>query len=77
MPEPVADVLYRVQQANRHIGAVLVELLNQPDSSVRSRRLHELGRYLGTLSAECLAHASEADGPATDTPHRVIIDVSG
>ena len=76
MSEPVADVLYRVQQANQRIGAVLVELLNQPDLGAQSARLRELGRHLGTLSAECLARAAEADGRALDTPSRVIIDAS-
>ena len=76
MSEPVADVLYRVQQANRRIGEVLVELLNHPDPAAQSVRLRELGRHLGTLSAECLARAAEADGRVLDAPSRVIIDAS-
>lgn len=76
MSESVADVLARVQDANQRVGAVLLELLNHPDPAVRSARLQELGRHLGSLSAECLASAAEADGRSVDAPRRVIIDAA-
>lgn len=77
MTESVADVLYRVQQANRHIGAVLLELLNDTDPDIRPAKLRELGRHLGGLSAECLARAAERDGRCLEPCDRVIIDASG
>lgn len=77
MTEPVADVLHRVQQANQHIGGLLLELLNHPDPDTQTVRLRELGRYLGSLSAECLARAAELDGRCGEPCDHVIIDATG
>lgn len=77
MTEPVADVLYRVQQANRHLGGLLLELLNDPDPDTQTAQLRDLGRYLGSLSAECPARAAELDGRCGEPCDHVIIDATG
>jgi len=69
----VADVLARVADTNKHIGVLVVELLNG-DHPETASRLRELGQYLGALSAECLGTAAELDGRCPDPPERVIID---
>lgn len=74
--ESVADVLYRVQQVNQHIGSVLLQLLNDPDPARQAAWLRDLGKQFGTLSAECLSQAAQRDGRCGDPPQRIIIDAS-
>ena len=73
MAEPVVDVLCRVQQVNQRIGPLVIELLN--DDTDQAARLRELGRLLGSLSAQCFARAAEVDGHYVEPPDRVVIDV--
>lgn len=40
----------------------------------QAAQLRQLGRYLGSLSAELLARAAELDGRVGDPPGRVVID---
>lgn len=74
MNEPVADVLTRVAQTTQRIGPLLLELLNEPDTTVQNTRLREAGRHLGELSAECLARAAEAESGRNVQVERVVID---
>ena len=46
-------MLARVADANRHIGLLLVELLNS-NGEHAAHQLREIGQHLGALSAECL-----------------------
>lgn len=71
--ESVADVLVRVADVNRNIGLLLVELLNEAPLHT-STKLREIGRHLGSLSAECLGRAAELDGGTIAAPARVVID---
>jgi len=72
--DSVADVLGNVAHVNHHIGALLVDVLNQQDETQQAAQLRELGRQVGELSAELLARAAEADGRCVDTPSAVVID---
>jgi|GEM_PF-2529219 len=72
--ESVADVLYRVQQMNQHIGNVLAQLRNDPDPARQAAWLQHLGQQFGTLSAECLSQAAQRDGRCDEPPQRIIID---
>lgn len=75
MSEPVADVLARVADTNRHIGVLVVELLNG-DHGDEAAQLRDVGQHLGALSAECLGRAAELDGRCIERPERVIIDAT-
>lgn len=72
--DTVADVLGNVAYINSHIGPLLVELLNQPDDASQAEQLRALGRHVGELSAEILAHAATLDGRCVDGPSAVVID---
>lgn len=74
MKHPVVNVLARVQKVNLRIGGLLVELLNHDDPASQAAPLRELGQYLASLSAECLARAAQADGHYAEPPTRVAID---
>lgn len=74
MAEPVADVLTRVANLTNRIGPLLVELLNYPDADEQAEQLRQLGRHVGSLSAELLARAAELDGRVVEQPERIVID---
>lgn len=74
MSRPVSDVLASVADVNQRIGPLLVELLNTERGGAQAENLRELGRHLGSLSAECLARAAEVDGRCVEAPSRIVID---
>src|SRR5699024_1893677 len=58
----------------QHIGGRLLELLTHPDPDTQTAQLRGLGRHPGSLSAECLAGATELDGRCSEPYEQVIID---
>lgn len=70
----VADVLGNVAHVNSSIGALLVEVLNQPDDTQQALQLRELGRYVDELSAELFARAADLDGRHLPASPTVIVE---
>jgi hypothetical protein len=66
------ELLARIAQVNRHLGAVVVELMSGQDGGeLPADGVRDLGRHLGRLSVDLFARAAELDGR---TIGRVIID---
>lgn len=75
MTDSGIDALGRVAHATEKLGALLLELRDEPDVALRAARLREAGRHLGSLSAECLARAAEEGAAKRAGPvERVMID---
>lgn len=78
MIEADRELLARAATVNRHLGAVVSEMLTrQLDGELPAGRLRHLGEALAHLGNDMMARAADIDGHGVPSPpQRVVIDAS-
>lgn len=75
MIEADRELLARAATINRHLGAVVSDMITrQLDGELPADRLRHLGQALARLGHDMMTRSAEISGHSIDPPHRLIID---